>query len=134
MNVLIVDDDAQYRLLMRNILLAEGWDVFLANDGLEAMEKIKSVRMDFLISDVYMPLMDGIKFHKTVRMLPEYERVPFLFISGYDDELTRNCIKDPRIERFYRKARPLTELRELITYLTVPEKRTVPPPHEGPLL
>src|SRR5512135_394175 len=84
MNVLIVDDDAQYRLLMRNILLAEGWDVFLANDGLEAMEKVKSIKMDFLISDVYMPLMDGIKFHKTVRSLPEYERVPFLFISGYD--------------------------------------------------
>ena len=133
MNVLIVDDDATYRMLIRNVLLAEEWDVFLAQDGQEAIEKLKTVRMDFLISDVYMPIMDGLKFHKAVRTLPEYDKVPFLFISGFDDELTRNCVKDPRIDGFYRKARPLTELRSLISNLTVPEKRTVPPPHQGPL-
>lgn len=134
MNVLIVDDDATYRMLIRNVLLAEEWDVFLAQDGQEAIEKLKTVRMDFLISDVYMPVMDGIKFYKAVRMLPEYEKVPFLFISGYDDELTRSCVKDPRIDGFYRKARPLSELKEKIAYLTVPEKRAPLPPHQGPLL
>jgi len=132
MNVLIVDDDAAYRLLMRNVMLADGWDVFLAGDGVEALEKARSVKMDFLVSDVYMPLMDGIKFHREVRMLPQYEHIPFLFISGYDDELTRNCVKDPRIDGFYRKARPLTELRQSVSRLTDPDKDNAHPPHDRP--
>ena len=94
---------------------------------------MKNVKMDFLVSDVYMPIMDGLKFHKAVRLLPGYEKVPFLFISGYDDELTRNCVNDPRIDGFYRKARPLTELRNLISRLTEPENRTPPIPHQSPL-
>ncbi len=131
MNVLIVDDDPSYRLLMREIMMAEGWDVFLAQDGQEATDKAKGTRMDFLISDIYMPIMDGIKFHKTVRALDGYEKIPFLFISGFDDEMTRSCIRDPRIDGFYGKARPLEELRDQIQHLAGPAGPTGPPLREG---
>lgn len=128
MNVLIVDDDAAVRLLMRDVMIADGWDVFQAEDGAEAIEKLKRTTMDFFISDVYMPMMDGIRLHKAVRAMPEYGQTPFLFVSGYDNDVTRVCVRDPRIDGFYRKGRPLNELRDWIKYLTVSDKRTMPPP------
>jgi len=127
MNVLIVDDDATFRLLMRDVMKSDGWDVFQAEDGVEAIEKLKATTMDFFISDVYMPNMDGIKLHKAVRASTGYGRIPFLFVSGYDDEHTRNCVQDPRVDGFFRKGRPLSDLRDRVANLTVPGKRPVPP-------
>ena len=127
MNVLIVDDDATFRLLMRDVMKSDGWDVFQAEDGAEAIEKLKATTMDLFISDVYMPNMDGIRLHKAVRELTAYGRIPFLFVSGYDDEHTRNCVQDPRVDGFFRKGRPLSDLRDWVANLMVPGKRPVPP-------
>jgi CheY-like chemotaxis protein len=127
MTVMIVDDDAVIRMMLRDFMAAAGWDVLLAQDGAEALEKMKSMKMDFFISDVYMPVMDGIRFHRSVRAMPDYAQAPFLFISGFDDELTRNCLQNPRIDGFFRKGRALAELGEWVTYLTVPGKRPLPP-------
>ncbi len=127
MTVMIVDDDAAMRMMLRDFMAGAGWDVLLAQDGAEALEKMKSMKTDFFISDVYMPVMDGIRFHRTVRAMPDYAQAPFLFISGFDDELTRNCLQDPRIDGFFRKGRSLTDLREWVTYLTSPGKRPLPP-------
>jgi CheY-like chemotaxis protein len=127
MTVMIVDDDAVIRMMLRDFMAGAGWDVYVAQDGGEALEKMKSVQMDFFISDVYMPVLDGIKFHRAVRAMPEYEKAPFLFVSGFDDELTRTCLKDPRIDGFFRKGRSLNELRDWVIYLTEPGKKSMPP-------
>jgi CheY-like chemotaxis protein len=68
-----------------------------------------------------MPVMDGIKFHRTVRTMPQFEKTPFLFVSAFDDQHTLESVKDPRYEGFLRKARPVEELIEWIEYLTTPE-------------
>jgi CheY-like chemotaxis protein len=68
-----------------------------------------------------MPVMDGIKFHKTLRETPSFETIPFLFISAYDDQHTLDAVKNPKIEGFYRKGRPVAELKEWVLYLTTPE-------------
>jgi CheY-like chemotaxis protein len=121
MNVLVVDDEPQFRLLMKSFLTAPGWNVTTAENGEEALEKLTETGMDLIICDVYMPMMDGIKLHRTVREIAGYEKVPFLFVSGYDDEYTLGAIKDPRCDGFYRKGRPTQELREWINYLITPE-------------
>ena len=121
MNVLVVDDEPQFRLLMKSFLTAPGWNVKTAENGEEALQKLTETGVDFIICDVYMPIMDGIKLHRTVREIAGYETVPFLFVSGYDDEYTLGAIKDPRCDGFYRKGRPTQELREWINYLIAPE-------------
>ena len=129
MTILVVDDEPEYRLIMRSVLSYEGWDVLLAENGEEGLEKLKSSQVDLVISDIYMPIMDGIKFHRTVRSLPQFERLPFLFVSAFDDQHTLDSVKDPRYEGFLRKARPVEELIEWIRYLTMPEEARpkVPP-------
>jgi len=133
MNILVVDDEPEYRLLMRSFLMQEGWDVFTAEDGEEGLEKMADARMDMIISDVYMPVMDGLKFHKTIREIPGYEHVPFLFVSAYDDQHTLQAVQNPKIEGFLKKGRSIGELKEWIQYLTAPEEKRpkFPPGHKG---
>jgi len=133
MNILIVDDEPEFRLLLRSFLSVEGMDVFLAENGEDALSKMETTGMDLIISDIYMPVVDGIKLHKKVRQIPGYERVPFLFISGYDDEYTLGAVQDPRLDGFFRKGRSMEELREWIAYLTSPEETRprIPPEPRG---
>jgi len=122
MTLLVVDDEPEYRLIMRSVLTAEGMEVVLAENGEEALEKLRENKIDMVVSDIYMPVMDGIKFHRLVREIPGYEKLPFLFVSAYDDQHTLDSVKDPRYEGFLRKARPVEELLEWIQYLMTPEQ------------
>ncbi|HXF99726.1 MAG TPA: response regulator, partial [Bacteroidota bacterium] len=66
MTVLVVDDEPAYRLMVRELLLAEGHDVLLAENGQEALRKLSIVAPDIIVSDIYMPVMDGRKLHRAV--------------------------------------------------------------------
>jgi len=124
MNILLVDDELDYRLLIRTVLMSRGCDVILAENGLEALEKAKGATIDLVITDIYMPVMDGLKMSRALRARPEFEKVPILYLSGYDDQHTLEAVKDPRYEGFLRKGAPLEELVLWIDYLTTPvEKR-----------
>jgi len=136
MTIIVVDDETEFGLLMRTTLQSEGFDVILAENGARALEKLKGAKIDLVICDIYMPIMDGMKFHESFRKLPGHEKTPFLFISGYDDEHTRNSVKDPRFEGFLLKASPKHLLMEWVRYLTTPEhlRPSLRPGSSGPLV
>jgi CheY-like chemotaxis protein len=129
MTILVVDDEPDYRLVMRSILGAEGHIVGLAEDGVEALEKLEEGPVDLVIADIYMPRMDGIKFHRKVRSIPRLESLPFLFVSAFDDVHTMSAVKDPRFDGFLKKGRPIEELLEWVAYLSTPEEKRpkIPP-------
>ncbi|MBI5471427.1 MAG: response regulator [Ignavibacteriae bacterium] len=129
MNLLVVDDDSVVRMSMRTLLTSEGHSVCTAADGEDALAKLASHTFDMIISDVYMPNMDGVRLRNVVREIPDKRSLPFLFISGYDDQSTIDMIRNPKLEGFFKKGRPLSELLSWITYLTTPEhKRSTFPP------
>lgn len=66
-NLLIVDDEAGYRDVLKVIFNSEGYTVQTAENGSRALEKIKSDKFDVVISDVRMPDMDGISLLEAVR-------------------------------------------------------------------
>jgi CheY-like chemotaxis protein len=124
MTILVVDDEPSYRLLLRSVLKELGYEVVQAENGEDGLKKLQENKIDLVISDIYMPLMDGIRFNRSVRALPNYATVPFLFMSAFDDEHTLNAVKDPRYEGFLRKARPVEEIKEWVAFLATPvEKR-----------
>jgi CheY-like chemotaxis protein len=123
MNILVVDDEPQFKLLLKTFLAVDGNRVFLAENGEDALALMEQTGIDLVISDVYMPVMDGIKFHRTLREIPGYEQVPVLFISGFDDQYTLEAVKNPKIDGFFKKGRPMAELREWVAYLTAPEEK-----------
>ena len=129
MTILLVDDELEYRLLIRTVLMSRGHEVILAENGQDALDKIQGLRPDLIITDIYMPVMDGIRMSRALRGLADFEKVPILYLSGYDDQHTLDAVKDPRFEGFLRKGTPLAELIQWIEYLTTPpEMRPSPLP------
>ena len=133
MNILIIDDEPEYRTLLGHYLEGEGHTVFLAEHGEDGLKKLDDAQMDIVICDVYMPFMDGLKFHKTVRSIERFKNIPILFVSGFDDPYTLSAVMTSKLNGFIRKARPLSELNAWIKYLLTPiDKRPLNPPTEMP--
>ena len=59
--ILVVDDDANICELLRLYLTKEGYQVTVANDGEEGLEKFNAVKPDMVLLDVMMPRMDGLE-------------------------------------------------------------------------
>jgi CheY-like chemotaxis protein len=59
MKVLVVDDNKEGRLLLSKILSSNNYDVTEACNGIEALECLKTLKPDLIISDILMPVMDG---------------------------------------------------------------------------
>ena len=67
MNVLIVEDMDATAFNLKSLLSKEGFEVYIANDGTEALKILKTTKMDFIISDMNMHPMDGLTLAKQFR-------------------------------------------------------------------
>ncbi len=129
MNILLVDDEPAYRLLMGDYLEDQGWKVLTATDGEDALKVLATSAVDCIVSDVYMPVMDGLKFYHAVREIDKYKTLPFLFVSAFDDLHTLTATGTSKNSAFLKKSRPPADLKAWIVYLTTPaNKRPLTPP------
>ncbi len=82
--ILIADDEARMRKLVRDFLVKAGYQVVEAADGEEAVETVfNDSRIDLILLDVMMPKMDGWEVLKTVR---KYSKVPVIMLTAKSDE------------------------------------------------
>lgn len=79
--ILAVDDSASMRQMVTFTLTEAGYEVIEAADGQEAFNKAKASRFDLILSDVNMPIMDGIELVKNLRALPDYKFTPILMLT-----------------------------------------------------
>jgi two-component system, chemotaxis family, chemotaxis protein CheY len=79
--VMIVDDSASLRQVVRMALSGAGYEVMEAGDGQEALTKLNGTKVHLVISDVNMPRMDGITFVKTLKQRPEYRFLPVIMLT-----------------------------------------------------
>ncbi len=81
-HILIVDDSKTVRNLVAFIMKKEGYNVTMAEDGIDGLEKLYSAdKIDLIISDVNMPRMDGFTFIKNVREQAAYKDIPIMVLS-----------------------------------------------------
>ena len=87
--ILLADDDAGTRDLVSRALTADGHEVAVAADGLDALEQLKRApaACDLLISDIEMPALDGVGLLKAARAIEPGLRV--LLISGFEGSQIR---------------------------------------------
>lgn len=81
--VLIADDDAQLRELLRSVLCGENYQVFLASDGEKALSILADKPIDILLLDVMMPNLDGLQTAKQVR---QRFLTPIIMLTALADE------------------------------------------------
>jgi len=84
--ILLVDDEVGFAELLRDLLAMDSYEVEIAHDGQEGLEKVQSFHPDVIISDIVMPRVSGFEMFKKVKASPETAGVPFLFITGYQDD------------------------------------------------
>ena len=65
--IMVIEDDKNLRRLMQAFLLQEDYEVIVAEDGEDALEKLKNTYVDLFICDIMMPKMDGYEFTQTLR-------------------------------------------------------------------
>lgn len=82
LKILLVDDEKDLLNILPFYLKKEGYDIEEAANGLEAFEKTQTWHPNLIISDIQMPLCNGLQLLEMVRTLPP-PPIPFLFISGY---------------------------------------------------
>ncbi|MEK4035192.1 response regulator [Methylocystis sp. IM3] len=87
LRVLIVDDTSTSRLLLRDALDQIGvHKVFFATDGEKALKFMMDTPAHLVISDVNMPVMDGMGLLKAIRGYKPTQRVPFIVLTGQADK------------------------------------------------
>ena len=85
MLALIVDDSRTMRLVLKKILNEVGFEVSEAEDGSEALIRLKELdRVDLMLVDWNMPVMDGLEFVRAVRQDNAYDEVPLMMVTTED--------------------------------------------------
>lgn len=83
--ILAVDDSASIRQMVRAVLTLAGYNVLEAKDGREALGAARSQQANMVITDLNMPVMDGMTFIRELRKIPTYSGVPIVFLSTESD-------------------------------------------------
>lgn len=119
--ILIVDDTETMRLYEQMLLAGQGYEVDLAEDGLDALEKVLTFKPDLVLLDIMMPNMDGIETcrrlksdeqTKDIKVVmvttkSEYDRVKEAFAAGCDDYITKPIDKTEL----------LTKIKDLLKFM-----------------
>lgn len=89
-NLLIVDDEVDLSENMKELLEDEAQHIYLASNGQEGLQILNQYEIDCVVSDVKMPVMDGLKLIEEARN--QGHRMPFIFYTGHGSpELLREA-------------------------------------------
>jgi two-component system, chemotaxis family, chemotaxis protein CheY len=120
-NVLIVDDSATMRALIRKVLAISGFDVggcFEGANGREALEILQNNWVDLILSDLHMPEMDGAAFLKVLRDHKLWRSIPVVLITTESRQDVLNPILQRWVQGYIKKPfQPETVRKHLVNIL-----------------
>lgn len=85
-SILTVDDSTSIRVALKIALTNAGYSVAEAVNGAEGIEKAKASAFDLIITDLNMPVMDGLTMIEEMRRMPDQMGVPIVFLTTESDE------------------------------------------------
>lgn len=124
--ILAVDDDEALLAVISRALRRQGYDVMEAPDGRRGMALVSAEGADLVITDILMPVMEGIEFIDQLRR--EHPHVPVIAMSGGGMLLRSDCL---RMARLMGARGTLNKPFDIGQLLDVVAKATVPHPKVG---
>lgn len=83
--ILIIDDSASMRAILGDMLVDAGYNAVEAVDGYSGLERVKETKFDLIITDLSMPVMDGIAFMREAKKMPLCKFVPIVVLTAEGD-------------------------------------------------
>ncbi|RJQ51926.1 MAG: response regulator [Desulfobacteraceae bacterium] len=132
--ILVVEDNAEMREMLKRRLEKEGWIVKTVENGQVALKCIEQVSPEMILLDLMMPEMDGFQFLEEVRKRKEWQSIPIIVVTA--KELTLEDLRrlDGAVEKIvYKNALPQEELLGMVHHMVTnhirpkyPDKKEVP--------
>lgn len=113
--ILVIDDNAEARLLLKQILEGKGYLVFEAVDGQEALEVLDRTLTHLAVVDLDMPRVNGIQF--TERAKAKYPQLPIIMVTAYSQFYSPAEILNAGVDAFLQKPIDLNRLMKAIEQL-----------------
>lgn len=114
--VLIIEDDADARRLLKKALILENFEVLEACDGIDALLLLQKVACpDLILLDLSMPRMGGAEFIRQLRAIEKFSQVKVAIVSGWDDLAA--LARDAGADGYIRKPVGLGDLQRQVTQL-----------------
>lgn len=117
-NILLIDDSEYILTGLQFVLSKKGFNIQIAEDGIKGLEAIKTMPFDLVLTDLFMPNMDGFDLTRAIRQLPEHKNTPVIAYTGYVDEKHLNQAREAGITKILNKPLNVDEvLVQLNEYL-----------------
>jgi len=116
--VLIVDDEYSGRETLQSVLEGEGYQLELAENGVQAIEKAKSILPDVILLDVMMPGMTGFEVCQRIRNDPQVAEIPIIILTALDDRESMLSALKAGADDFISKPFDRFELRARVLGIT----------------
>jgi len=85
--ILVVDDDVDLVAVMKGTLESKPYEVIVAYNGKEGLEKAKKEKPDLILLDIMMPVMDGFNFAEQFGKEPSLSKIPVLALTSFSESL-----------------------------------------------
>lgn len=132
-SVLIIDDEEDMTLLLKNFLQSKGFTVEIAFDGVSGVEKARKLRPDVITLDFNMPGVNGVETYNELHKRPETAVIPVVFLSSTLLGIIRRMIlENPRV-RFLKKPCTPHDLEKCVAEMMALPKLEPPPPPPPPI-
>lgn len=115
--ILIVDDEVRLTTLLRYTFKQEGFQVAMARDGIDCMNKVASFSPDVIVMDIMMPKLDGVDTTRLIRRNRSYNDTIIVALSAKSDIVTRQRMRDAGANAFLRKPFVIAKLVARINQL-----------------
>jgi PAS domain S-box-containing protein len=140
--ILLVEDNPTNQEITNDLLEKAGFHVNLADNGADALDRVKSINYDLILMDTQMPVMDGIECAREVRRVPGYSEVPIIALTANAYEHNRlDCLAAGMNDFIAKPVKMAALLEKVKRWLAQPSQETPtmeeqPPsaaaPAEGP--
>jgi CheY-like chemotaxis protein len=128
MRILLVEDAPFLRYAFGRLLRMHGFEVKEVNDGREALDSVPEFRPELVLTDLRMPVMDGLELIRRLRANPDTAALPIMAITAESGEQLEERVRAAGAADFL--AKPV-DLPELLARLRALQDDYLPPPGQG---
>lgn len=112
--ILAIEDDPTYIRLLKTYLKAKGYEVFIVTDGLKALNEVRHIMPDLVITDYLLPGLDGHKFCRMVKFDNKLRHIPVIMLTARDLGEVEQKAKQMGADLFLSKTQPIQELLKVL--------------------